>query len=35
MAFNFDERIDRRHSDSMRRNKYSNDVLPMWMADKT
>ncbi len=33
MAFNFDEGIDRRHSDSAKWNKYSNDVLPMWVAD--
>ncbi|WP_435926856.1 MalY/PatB family protein [Dryocola sp. BD613] len=33
MAFNFDEGIDRRHSDSAKWNKYGNDVLPMWVAD--
>ncbi|WMY76185.1 PatB family C-S lyase [Buttiauxella selenatireducens] len=33
MAFNFDEGIDRRHSDSSKWNKYSDDVLPMWVAD--
>ncbi|MCT4702246.1 PatB family C-S lyase [Enterobacteriaceae bacterium H20N1] len=33
MAFNFDEGIDRRHSDSVKWNKYGNDVLPMWVAD--
>ncbi|TNV22900.1 putative C-S lyase [Buttiauxella sp. B2] len=33
MAFNFDEGIDRRHSDSSKWNKYGNDVLPMWVAD--
>ncbi|HKN03526.1 MAG TPA: PatB family C-S lyase [Buttiauxella sp.] len=33
MAFNFDEGIDRRHSDSSKWNKYSNEVLPMWVAD--
>ncbi|MGB7801273.1 MalY/PatB family protein [Buttiauxella sp.] len=33
MAFNFDEGIDRRHSDSSKWNKYSDEVLPMWVAD--
>ena len=33
MAFNFDEGIDRRHSDSSKWNKYSDTVLPMWVAD--
>jgi cystathionine beta-lyase len=33
MAFNFDEGIDRRHSDSSKWNKYGNEVLPMWVAD--
>jgi cystathionine beta-lyase len=33
MAFNFDEWIDRRHSDSSKWNKYAEDVLPMWVAD--
>ena len=34
MAFNFDQRIDRRHSDSLKWNKYSDpDVLPLWIAD--
>ena len=34
MAFNFDQRIDRRHSDSLKWNKYSDqDVLPLWVAD--
>lgn len=34
MAFNFDQRIDRRHSDSLKWNKYGDrDVLPMWVAD--
>lgn len=33
MAFNFDEGIDRRHSDSSKWNKYAEDVLPMWVAD--
>lgn len=33
MTFNFDEGIDRRHSGSVKWNKYGNDVLPMWVAD--
>ncbi|RKQ38238.1 MalY/PatB family protein [Enterobacter sp. R1(2018)] len=33
MTFNFDEGIDRRHSDSVKWNKYGNHVLPMWVAD--
>lgn len=34
MAFNFDERIDRRHSDSLKWQKYADrDVLPLWVAD--
>ncbi|WP_435945410.1 MalY/PatB family protein [Dryocola sp. BD586] len=33
MTFNFDEGIDRRHSDSVKWNKYGHDVLPMWVAD--
>lgn len=34
MAFNFDQRIDRRHSDSLKWNKYSDpDLLPLWVAD--
>lgn len=33
MAFNFDEGIDRRHSDSLKWNKFSQNVLPMWIAD--
>ncbi|WP_227317099.1 MalY/PatB family protein [Cedecea davisae] len=33
MAFNFDEWIDRRHSDSSKWNKFSENVLPMWVAD--
>ena len=34
MAFNFDQRIDRRHSDSLKWNKYGDrDVLPLWVAD--
>ncbi|MEA9392960.1 PatB family C-S lyase [Acerihabitans sp. TG2] len=34
MAFNFDESIDRRHSDSYKWQKYSaQDVIPLWVAD--
>lgn len=34
MAFNFDESIDRRHSDSYKWQKYyERDVIPLWVAD--
>lgn len=34
MAFNFDQWIDRRHSDSVKWHKYGDrDVLPLWIAD--
>ena len=34
MAFDFDQRIDRRHSDSLKWHKYSDqDILPLWVAD--
>ncbi|WP_410015357.1 MalY/PatB family protein [Sodalis sp. C49] len=34
MAFNFDESIDRRHSDSYKWQKYRDrDVIPLWVAD--
>ena len=33
MAFNFDEDINRRHSDSSKWNKFDPQVLPMWVAD--
>ncbi|MCU5775909.1 PatB family C-S lyase [Erwiniaceae bacterium BAC15a-03b] len=34
MAFNFDQWIDRRHSDSVKWHKYGDrDVLPLWVAD--
>ncbi|WP_455424846.1 MalY/PatB family protein [Dryocola sp. LX212] len=33
MAFNFDEGIDRRHSDCKKWHKFGEDVLPMWVAD--
>lgn len=34
MAFSFDQRIDRRHSDSLKWRKYGDrDILPLWVAD--
>ncbi len=34
MTFNFDQRIDRRHSDSLKWHKYAGqDILPLWVAD--
>lgn len=34
MASNFDQRIDRRHSDSLKWRKYGDrDILPLWIAD--
>lgn len=34
MAFNFDQRIDRRHTNSLKWNKYRDrDILPLWVAD--
>ena len=33
MAYNFDEIIERRASDSIKWNMYGADVLPMWVAD--
>lgn len=34
MPFNFDQRIDRRHSDSLKWKKYAGrDILPLWIAD--
>ncbi len=33
MTYDFDQRIDRRHSDSLNWNYYDEDVLPMWVAD--
>nr|WP_314423281.1 PatB family C-S lyase [uncultured Erwinia sp.] len=34
MAFDFDQRIDRRHSDSLKWRKYGDrDILPLWVAD--
>jgi len=33
MRYNFDELVDRRHSDSTKWNYYGKDVLPLWTAD--
>jgi cysteine-S-conjugate beta-lyase len=33
MAYNFDEIIERRHTNSMKWNIYPADVLPLWVAD--
>lgn len=33
MAYNFDQIIDRRNTDSIKWNQYPSDVLPMWVAD--
>ncbi|UWS34886.1 MalY/PatB family protein [Erwinia pyrifoliae] len=34
MPFNFDQRIDRRHSDSLKWRKYGDrDIIPLWIAD--
>lgn len=34
MICNFDQRIDRRHSDSLKWQKYGDsDILPLWVAD--
>ena len=33
MPYNFDQIIERRHSDSIKWNNYDQDVLPMWVAD--
>ena len=33
MPYNFDQIIDRRHSDSSKWRKYGPDVLPLWVAD--
>ncbi|BDH45420.1 aspartate aminotransferase [Salmonella enterica subsp. enterica serovar Choleraesuis] len=33
MTFNFDESIDRHHSDSVKWNKFPENILPMWVAD--
>ena len=33
MAYDFDQRIDRRHSESVKWHYYDEDVLPLWLAD--
>ena len=33
MEYNFDQNINRRNSDSIKWNKYDQDVLPLWVAD--
>jgi cysteine-S-conjugate beta-lyase len=33
MYYNFDELIDRRHTESQKWNTYAPDILPMWVAD--
>ncbi len=33
MTYDFDQRIDRRHSESLKWHRYDDDVLPMWVAD--
>jgi cystathionine beta-lyase len=33
MQYDFDQRIDRRNSDSIKWNFYDQDVLPLWVAD--
>src|SRR5947209_16317951 len=33
MTYDFDQIIDRRHSDSSKWRKYGADVLPLWVAD--
>ena len=33
MPFDFDQIIDRRHSNSIKWTAYAEDVLPMWVAD--
>jgi cystathionine beta-lyase len=33
MTYDFDQRIDRRHSESAKWHRYDEDVLPMWVAD--
>lgn len=34
MTFNFDQWVDRSHSDSVKWNKYrDSDVIPLWVAD--
>jgi cystathionine beta-lyase len=33
VAYDFDQCIDRRHTESVKWNRYDEDVLPMWVAD--
>ncbi|EOM2811992.1 aspartate aminotransferase, partial [Serratia marcescens] len=34
MAFNFDQWVDRSHSDSVKWDKYrGSDIIPLWVAD--
>lgn len=34
MAFNFDQWVDRSHSDSVKWDKYrDSDIIPLWVAD--
>jgi cystathionine beta-lyase len=33
MTYDFDQRIDRRHSECLKWHEYGKDVLPMWVAD--
>ncbi len=34
MAFNFDQWVDRSHSDSVKWDKYRDrDIIPLWVAD--
>jgi cystathionine beta-lyase len=33
MTYDFDQLVDRRHSDSAKWHRYDDDVLPMWVAD--
>jgi cystathionine beta-lyase len=33
MTYNFDQIIDRRHTESIKWHRYAEDVLPMWVAD--
>ena len=33
MSYNFDTIIDRRSSNSIKWNKYPEDILPLWVAD--
>jgi len=33
MAYDFDRQIDRRSSDSVKWNRYDENILPLWVAD--